>query len=204
MWAVWPDLLLTMRLNLIEGLEEIENSKAKKTLHDRAAQFRSELERAQVLMRDPRSWEGGEKKRKKSTPGRKSETPTTKPKNEQKPDDDDEEESDDERNTWLQKDEDRLQGLFLDTGEDDDVDVIEHQGALCKSKPTWRPAEFKFCEHYFEAKNLVPGTLWKDTDSNGVRALSRAHQQRFERSKFTAKRSPNGGFTARHLQFTNS
>lgn len=193
-----------MRLNLIEGLEEIENSKAKKTLHDRAAQFRSELERAQVFMRDPRSWEGGEKKRKKSTPGRKSETPTTKPKNEQKPDDDDEEESDDERNTWLQKDEDRLQGLFLDTGEDDDVDVIEHQGALCKSKPTWRPAEFKFCEHYFEAKNLVPGTLWKDTDSNGVRALSRAHQQRFERSKFTAKRSPNGGFTARHLQFTNS
>lgn len=193
LWAVWPELSLIMRLNLLEGLVEVENSKAAKKLKKQAAQLRNELERAQVLMRDSRRWEEdddeSEMKREKSTAGRERNTSTAKPnKKEKEKPEDDEEESDDSRVTWLPKDEERLQRLLQEGGEESEAQGKEWKETLDKSKPLWRPAEVTFSEHYTKAlKERVPETSWKGEFSKGVRALSYAHKKRFARSKFNSK-----------------
>lgn len=193
LWAVWPELSLIMRLNLLEGLMEVENSKAAEKLKKQAAQLRNELERAQVLMRDSRRWEEdddeSEMKREKSTAGRERNTSTAKPnKKEKEKPEDDEEESDDSRVTWLPKDEERLQRLLQEGGEESEAQGKEWKETLDKSKPLWRPAEVTFSEHYTKAlKERVPETSWKGEFSKGVRALSYAHKKRFARSKFNSK-----------------
>ncbi|KAE9969384.1 hypothetical protein EG328_006888 [Venturia inaequalis] len=200
LWVTWPELSLTMRLNLIEGLVEIENSKAAKKWKNEAAKLRNELERAQVIMRDARRWEGGddesENKQERSAPVRARPTSTAKPKKKgKKAAEDDGEETDDKRKTWLPKDEERLQRLLQEGGEDDDAQVKKFKKALDGATPKWTEAELEFSMHYTEALNhRVPRPSWDGENSNGVRELSHALRKRFEQSTFKSKGDTRRGF----------
>ncbi|TLD36801.1 hypothetical protein E2P81_ATG02583 [Venturia nashicola] len=174
LWAVWPELSLTMRLNLIEGLVEIEISNATRKLRKEAVRLRQELERAQVIMRDPRRWErGDDESEEKRARGPKQTSATQSKKKAEMPKDPD-------TDAWTSEDDERMRDL-LERKEKDSPDAVEKYKEDFDERPEWRADERRFCLEFTKARNnlrLEGDGQWK-IGSDAMRELSRAHRERF-------------------------